>query len=316
MSKNKKMKQVYPKLGKSQKAFFALFGIPSVFIYIWVCIVPLFISVKDSFVEWSGMAIAEKVPVGFANYIELFQDPVFYLALKNDFIIIFFKLIFITVLSLLFAIALTRVKITKLENKIYRYLLYLPCVLPIVIVSIVWKFTFEQTGVLNNLILRISGENIDNIINMSSWMAEHPLTIISFVAIWCGIGTNMVILITAINNVSTELYEAATLDGAGQWKQFVYVTLPSIVGQVRYVMITIISSSLAANMNLVLPLTNGEPGNASTVMGLYVYKYGLTNENGLSRVGYANAAAVILMIVSFVICYIANRMISSKEEKL
>lgn len=316
MSKQKKKKQIYPKLGKSQKAFFAVFGTPSVLIYMLVCIVPLFISVKDSFVEWSGMAIAEKVPVGFANYIELFKDPVFYLALKNDFIIIFFKLIFITTLSLVFAIALTRIKITKIENKIYRYLLYLPCVLPIVIVSIVWKFTFEQTGVLNNLILRISGESTADIINMSSWMAEHPLTIISFVAIWCGIGTNMVVLITAINNVPTELYEAATLDGAGQWKQFIYVTLPNVMGQVRYVMITVISSSLAANMNLVLPLTNGEPGNASTVMGLYVYKYGLTNENGLSRVGYANAAAVVLMIVSFAICYTANRLVSTKEESM
>lgn len=312
MSKQKERKQ-YTKLGSSQKIFFAVFGIPSVAIYLIVCVIPLFISVKDSFVEWSGMAIAEKVPAGFANYIELFQDPVFYLALRNDLIIIFFKLIFITSLSLLFAIALTRIKLTKIENKIYRYLLYLPCVLPIVIVSIVWKFTFEQTGILNNLILRISGEHPDKVIQMSSWIAEHPLTIISFVAIWCGIGTSMVVLITAINNVSIELYEAATLDGAGQWKQFVHVTLPGIVGQVRYVMITVISSSLAANMNLVLPLTNGEPGNASTVMGLYVYKYGLTNENGLSRVGYANAAAVILMLVSFAICYVANRMISSRE---
>ena len=72
---------------------------------------------------------------------------------------------------------------------------------------------------------------------------------------------------------------------------------------------------MASNLNLVLPLTNGQPGNTSTVMGLYVYKYGLTAENGISRVGYANAAAVILMIVSFVLCYSLNRMISGKEKR-
>ncbi len=283
-------------------------------IHMGVCVIPLLISMKDSFVDWSGMANAEKKYVGLANYIELFQDPVFFTALKNDLTITFFKVVFITSIALICAVALTKIKLSNPEKKIYRYLIYLPCILPIVITSIVWKFVFEQTGVVNNLILSISGKDTDLVINMKSWIAENPITIISFVGIWCGIGTMMIIFITAINNVPNELYEAAGLEGAGEFNQFRYITLPAIMGQVRHVIITIISGAMAANMNLVLPLTNGEPGNTSTVMGLYVYKFGLTNDNGLSRVGYANAAAVILMIVSFILCFTSNRILSKNED--
>lgn len=304
-----------PRLSGSQQSFLWIFGVPTLMVYCFVCIVPLFSAVRDSFTDWMGIAGTPKTSVGIANYLEIFRDPVFYTALKNDLVISAFKLVLITVLALVFAVALTRSNLSNTEKKIYRYMLYLPTVLPIVVITIVWKLVFEQSGALNSLILSLSGREQEVMMNMTSWIAENPVTVISFVAIWCGTGYSMIVLIAAINNIPNELYEAATLDGAGEWKQFTNVTLPGIMGQVRYVMVYIISSTLASNLNLVLPLTNGQPGNTSTVMGLYVYKYGLTAENGISRVGYANAAAVILMIVSFLLCYSLNRMISGKEEK-
>lgn len=309
------MKKTYKKLSLSKNMFLWMFGIPTLAAYALVCLVPLFLAIRDSFTDWMGIAGTPKTWVGVSNYLEIFKDPVFYTALTNDLIISFFKLVLITALALIFAVALTRVKLTKAENKLYRYMLYLPTVLPIVVITIVWKQVFEQNGVLNSLILAISDSDQSLMMNMSSWIAEHPVAVITFVAIWCGTGYSMIILITAINNVPNELYEAAHLDGAGQLKQFWYVTLPSIMGQVRYVMVYIISSTLASNMNLVLPMTNGQPGNSSTVMGLYVYKYGLTTDNGISRVGYANAAAVVLMVVSFVLCYSLNRLINKQEKE-
>lgn len=311
----KRTKKTYKKLSLSRKAFLMVFVLPTFAAYALVCIVPLFSALKDSFTDWMGIAGTPKTWVGIANYVEIFQDPVFYTALKNDLIISFFKLILITFLALLFAVSLTKIKLSKIENKIYRYMLYLPTVLPIVVITIVWKQVFEQNGLFNSLLLAISGEDQGLMTSLSSLIAENPVTIITFVAIWCGTGYSMIVLITAINNVPNELYEAAHLDGAGDFKQFLYITLPGIMGQVRYVMVYIISSTLASNMNLVLPMTNGQPGNASTVMGLYVYKYGLTADNGVSRVGYANAAAVVLMIVSFILCYSLNRLINKQEEK-
>lgn len=303
------------RMSRSRKAFLWVFGLPTFLIYSFVCVVPLFSSLRDSFTEWMGIAGTSKTWIGLSNYAELFRDPVFYTALKNDLVISFFKLILITSLALVFAVSLTRIKLTRPERAIYRYFLYLPTVLPIVVITIVWKFVFEQSGLYNTLMLKLDGRKVGDVVNMSSHIANHPVAIITFVAIWCGIGYSMIVLITAINNVSNELYEAAYLDGAGQLGQFFYVTLPSIMGQVRYIMVYIVSSTLASNMNLVLPMTNGQPGNASTVMGLYVYKYGLTADNGVSRVGYANAAAVVLMLISFILCYSLNRLINRGEEK-
>lgn len=309
-------KHFYQKLGRSKRAFLFIFGIPTLIAYMFVAIVPLVSSIGYSFTDWIGILGTPKNLVGVSNYLELFKDPVFYTALKNDVTISLFKLIIITFLSLLFAVALTRIKLSKAEKSINRYLLYLPTILPVIVITIVWKFVFEQNGVLNNLILKISGVEQTALMNMVSWIAIHPVAVITFVAIWCGTGYSMIVLIAAINNVPGELYEASYMEGAGQLNQFRYVTLPGIIGQVRYVMVMIISSTLASNMNLVLPLTNGQPGNTSTVMGLYVYKFGLTAENGISRVGYANAAAVVLMIISFVLSFSLNRMISKKEKVL
>lgn len=308
------MKKTYKKLSLSKSMFLWMFGIPTLAAYALVCLVPLFLAIRDSFTDWMGIAGTPKNFVGFENYIEIFKDPVFCIALKNDLIISFFKVILITFLALLFAVALTRIKLLRVERALYRYMLYLPTILPIVVITIVWKFVFEQNGVLNSLILSVSGREQSVMQNMASIIAEHPVAVISFVAIWCGTGYSMIILIAAINNISNELYEAAYLDGASLINQFRYITLPGIMGQVRYVMVYIISSTLASNLGLVLPMTNGQPGNSSMVMGLYVYKYGLTADNGVSRVGYSNAAAVLLLFVSFTVCFVLNKLISRNED--
>jgi len=266
-------------------------------------------SLLDSFTDWAGYR-SPKNFIGIENYIELFQDPVFYKAIVNDLIISGVKVVAITCLALFFAIALTRIGLRKAEVKIYRYLLYLPTVLPIVVITIVWRFIFNADGLVNSTLATLQSANY---MDFPAWLDQYPVAIISFVACWCGIGGSMIILIAAINNVSKDLYEAAYMDGAGQWKQLWYVTIPCIKGQIAYVIITVISGSLAGNMNLVLPMTNGEPDNASIVMGLYVYKHGL-DSIVRARVGYANAAAVILMIVSFIICYGFNRMMSKEAD--
>lgn len=293
-----KKKKNTPHLGRQRRGFFLLFGLPTILIYFYISILPMISSLIDSFTDWAGYR-SPKNFIGFSNYIELFQDPVFYKAIVNDLIISGVKVVAITGFALFFAIALTRIGLHRTEVKIYRYLLYLPTILPIVVITIVWRFIFNADGLLNSILAAWKNLHYSD---FPAWLDQYPVAIISFVACWCGIGGSMIILIAAINNVSRDLYEAAYMDGAGQWKQLLYVTIPGIRNQIAYVVVTVISGSLAGNMNLVLPMTNGEPDNASTVMGLYVYKHGL-DSIVRSRVGYANAAAVILMIVSFVICY-------------
>ncbi len=292
------------RLTRSQRGFLWAFGVPTFLLYVYICIVPMLTSVRDSLFDWDGYG--EKVFVGLKNYKEIFTDPVFGTSVKNDLFIVFFKEIIIVVLATLFAMCLTRLRFGKREGGAYRYLLYLPNILSIIVITRVWKFFFEL-GLFDRL-LKMLGIGWTS---QNGWLADYPLPIIIFVASWCGIGSFMIILISSINNISQEVYEAADIDGAGVFRQMFSITLPAIMPQIRYMIVTILTSSLAANLNLILPFTGGGPGTKSYVMGLYVYNAAYTD----MRVGYANAAAIVLMLISVALAGTVNTLVARREER-
>ena len=200
------------RLTRSQRGFLWAFGVPTFLLYVYICIVPMLTSVRDSLFDWDGYG--EKVFVGLKNYKEIFTDPVFGTSVKNDLLIVFFKEIVIVVLATLFAMCLTRLRFGKKEGGAYRYLLYLPNILSILVITRVWKFFFEL-GLFDRL-LKMLGIGWTS---QNGWLADYPLLIIIFVASWCGIGGFMIILISSINNISQEVYEAADIDGAGVFRQ-------------------------------------------------------------------------------------------------
>ena len=292
------------RLTRSQRGFLWAFGVPTFLLYVYICIVPMLTSVRDSLFDWDGYG--EKVFVGLKNYKEIFTDPVFGTSVKNDLLIVFFKEIIIVVLATLFAMCLTRLRFGKREGGAYRYLLYLPNILSIIVITRVWKFFFEL-GLFDRL-LKMLGIGWTS---QNGWLADYPLPIIIFVASWCGIGGFMIILISSINNISQEVYEAADIDGAGVFRQMFSNRLPAIMPQIRYMIVTILTSSLAANLNLILPFTGGGPGTKSYVMGLYVYNAAYTD----MRVGYANAAAIVLMLISVALAGTVNTLVARREER-
>lgn len=291
-------------LSRSQLGFLWAFGIPTLLLYIYICIVPMLSSVVDSFYQWDGYG--PKTWVGFQNYAEIFSDPVFHTSIINDVLIVFFKEVLICFMATAFAVSLTRVKFSKTESGVYRFLFYLPNILSVIVITRVWKFVFEL-GLFDS-ILQLFGVNWTS---PNGWLADYPLPIIIFVASWCGIGSYMIIMISAINNISKEIYEAAEIDGAGQFRQLFAITIPTIMPQVRYMIVSILTSSLAANLNLVLPFTGGGPGTRSYVMGFYVYHAAYTD----FEVGYANAAALLLMLISVVLAGTVNTLIARKEDR-
>jgi len=309
IKKNKKPK--YQKLTTSQKAFFVVFGIPAFLLYVYICIVPMLKSVRTSFYDWSGYT-PDMTFIGFENYISILKDSIFKKAMINDFIIVFWKEIIVFSLAVLFALAVTRLKLSRPETAVIRFLFYIPNILSVVVISTVWSFILDPNIGLLNGILGFLG--LESLIPVNGWLAGKTLfPSIIFILSWAGIGYFMIVLIAAINNIPKELYESAEIDGAGQWCQLIYITLPSIASQVRFTLTTILFSTIAANMNLILPLTNGGPDNASMVMGLYTYKLGV--DPNFSRVGYANAAAVLLISISFIVSFIFNGVLEKREKR-
>lgn len=285
-------------MNASKWRFTLLLALPAFLIYFYICIVPMISSIANSVYDWNGYG--PKVFIGLENYVNIFKDPEFWEAFKNDILIVFFKEIIIVFMAVLFAVSLTKAKLHKGEVAFYRFLYYIPNILSVIVISMVWKYFFESFDTVEVFKSLFSTEN-------GIW-ADHPLPLIIFIASWCGIGYYMIVLITSINNISKEVYEAASIDGAGQLRQLWSITLPEVAPQIRYVIINVLSGSLAVNMNLILPLTGGQ--NHTMVMGLYVYNYGTGQ---LNMVGYAYAAAVVLMIISFVLCFSVNMYMKRKE---
>lgn len=280
--------------------FILTFGLVSFLLYVFFCIAPAVTSIGYGFFDVSSGNLAARTFVGYGNYVRIFQDPIFWKALANDFIIIAGKLVIIMVFTILFSIGMTRLGLKKAEVGIYRVLLYMPAILSVVFIVYFWDNFFEGNF---GLFAKMMGTND------VSYKSAYPLPIIIFVASWAGIGYYMIILISAINNIPASLYEAARLDGAGEFKQLFRITLPAVRSQLVFLAVTVISGSLAGNMNLVLPFY-GVTDDRMLVMGTYIYYYA----NNKYQLGYSNAAAVLLMIISFVLCYSLNEGLTKGEE--
>lgn len=269
----------------SKIAFAAIFCIIPFLIYLVFCVYPIIQSVFDSFTNWKGYRTKDWI--GLENYKEVLTDPVFYKAIGNDFIITGIKEVVIILLTVLFAISLTRFRLKKQEVVTYKFIFYLPNILSTVIIGSLWSFVFmsSNSGLLNAFISLFGGKPVD-------WLTEFPLLCIGFVASWCGVGLFMLTMISAINQIPLELYEAADIDGASSWQQLIHITMPAVWLEVTFMVVSILYQSLGGNFGIVnVFLPNGGLDNNAMVMGLYVYLYGTAR----SRVAFSYAAAIIML---------------------
>lgn len=291
---------------KSRIAFMLVFGLPTLALYIWFCFSPIFTSIYSSFFSWSGFSTMK--PVGLKNYEIILKDPIFFKAIKNDFMFVLGKEILIVPLTLLFAVALTRLRLKRLEVNFYRFVFYIPNVLSVIIIAIMWAFIYDPYNGLLNGVLDLVG--LSHLIPKDGWLVQHTMPSIIVVASWCGIGLHMIMMISAINSISPDIFEAADIDGAGQWKQLWSITIPCVWNQIKVLVTSIIFNTLG-NYALAMALANGGVNGSGMVMGLYVYQYGIDSTS--PKVGYANAAAVLLLIISGSITMLVNGLMSRKE---
>lgn len=295
-------------IDKSKIGFFCCFCLPPLLLYILFCVYPIVSSLYTSFFEWSGYdELSADYFVGLQNYIAVLTDSEFLAAIKNDFLIILGKEVIIVVLTVLFAVSLTRLRFHRVEAGIYRFVFFLPNVLSVVIIAIMWTFVLDPNfGILNPL-LRAVG--LERLIPVTGWTFEYPLGVITFVASWCGIGLFMLILITAINGISKELYESATIDGAGEWRQLRYITMPAVWQQAKFIVITILYQSFSSNFTMVQAMLGSTTNEKSVVMGMFVYQHSFDSQ--WPQVGYSYAAAIIMLVITAAVSLLANKLMSS-----
>ena len=279
-------------------SFLLSFGLLSFLLYVFICVAPVITSIGYSFFDVSTGNLAGKEFVGYANYFAILSDREFWMSFRNDCLIVFGKLVIIVSLTILFGVGMTKLGLNKHEVGVYRFLLYLPQILSVVVITYFFQSFFDGN---NGFLALITGQS-------NSLITKQPILLVTLMASWCGIGYFMIVLMSAIGNIPESLYEASRLDGASPAVQLFRITLPEVKDQIIFMVVNIISSSFAGNMNLTLPFFASRNEN-NMVMGTYIYHY----SNDFNELGYSNAAAVLLMIVSFVVCYNLNKRLTKGE---
>lgn len=277
---------------KKNQRTVGLYLFPALFIVIVVLYLPIFINLYESFFSWGAMTTKHEF-VGLANYIKMFKDEVFYVALKNNVIFMVTSVVFQIGISLIIANVLECRFMRRTQN-FFRSIYFVPSLLMVTVVGIAFKMIVSPSiGVLNPL-LELAGADASKIDLLGN--AGSATYAIAAMSQWQYIGYTVILFIVAIQNIPGELYEAADIDGANAVKKFFYITVPEIKDTILINTIITVTGSIR-EYDEVFVTTNGGPGYATETLATYLYKAGFRND----QMGYASALAFFIFIVTFII---------------
>jgi alpha-1,4-digalacturonate transport system permease protein len=240
--------------------------------------------------------------VGISNYTELLQDSDFYISMGKTFIYTLFSLPFKVILPLLLALLVTSNKVRA--KTLFRTTIYIPVLLSSLVVGITINWMFGQEyGLINYIIQSLGGTPL-------KWALNPNLAtfVVSFASNWASLGFYMVIFIGGIMNISEELYEAASIDGANSRQSFFRVTLP-MLAPTTFLVVLLSTINLLKEYALVQGITQGGPGTSTLYIVQYIFNKGFDQ----MEYGYASALSGIVSLVFIVIALIQFRMSNGGE---
>ncbi|MCK9210488.1 MAG: sugar ABC transporter permease [Ignavibacteriaceae bacterium] len=278
-SRNNNVKALVFFLGPAMLAIFVFFCIP---------VLSAFVISFTDFDIYSLGNFSNARFIGLRNYTQLFEDPLFWIALRNTF---FFVILAgpLSVAVSLFSALLLNAKLVKFKG-IFRLTYFMPVVTTLIAVAIVWRFIYHpRFGLLNYLLSFIH-------INPVDWLGNPfwAMPAIVLMSVWKNFGYNMIIFIAGLNNIPSDLYEAATIEGASWWQQFRSITLPMLAPTTLFIsLITMIGYfQLFAEPYI---MTQGGPLNKTLSIVQYLYQEGFRWWN----MGYSAAIAFVLFFIIF-----------------
>ena len=282
---------------KEQTKWFFICITPWIVCFLLFGIYPICASLYYSFTKYD-MTAAPKW-IGWKNFEILFQDEVFYKALKNTAIFTLIKMPIATLLSFLAAILLNR---GVRGVKIYRTLFYLPAVVPAAASILVWAFIFDSgNGLMNSIAEKLNFPPFSGLMQAIfgsgppiQWLGEkNVMGSLIFMSLW-GIGPNMLVFLAGLQGVPETYYEAMQIDGANSWTLFSKVTVPFLSPTILYVVLMgmVASVQVYAEMYLV---TGGGPNNASISLVYLVYSYTFSLP---MRLGLAAALSWVVFVIT------------------
>jgi ABC-type sugar transport system permease subunit len=276
-----------------------LYLLPALIVIGFVFFFPIIRVIQYSFNRVNPKSL---IFIGLTNYKILFTDDIFLSGLKNN-IILLAAVPIIIILSVFFAILLYE----KMGGwKFYRFVLFLPYILAIPVVGVVFSYIFQLNGVLNFLLEKVGLNFL-----MADWLgsSKWALWTVMFVIVWKELGFGIVLVFARLMSVPKDLYEAAEIDGANWFQKHIHVTIPQTRNVVSFLTIISIITMLSWVFNYIYVMTSGGPGTSTMVAEYYIYQTAFRYHN----MGQASAASVVLFIITFIFVIVQTR-IRGREE--
>ncbi len=290
-------------LGKGSFGYALIF--PALFVILGLNLYPTIEGVITSFTNQSLIDPGKSAWVGLENYAKLLKDPVFQIALWHSMELTLSAV----VLQVLLGLALAHLLIQKVPGiHLFRSVAMITWVLPIIASVVMFRFmTLPNYGLVNILLSDIGAGRFAR-----NWFGDEqtafPLVLIMH--LWRNVPFYAIAFMAAMQAISADLYEAARIDGAGEWRQFWFITLPNL----RYIILVMVVLHVTFtfnNFDFVFLSTGGGPVNATEVLPTYIYKQAW---NGYA-LGYASAGGVIMLVILVVLVMICNRFIKGLSEQ-
>lgn len=292
-----------PALQHGKYAFIATFLLVPIAIYALYVVSPYVQAIQISMTDWTGLTATQNF-VGFENYVRLFEDDQFWVALKNNLILLVVVPIVTLVLGLFFASMLNVGRKGKQGiqgvrgSGIYKVVYFFPQVLSVAIIGVLFKYVFAPTeagGILNGFLRAIGLDSW-----ATPWLGDPNFAFwcVVVVMIWSFVGFYVVLFSAAMQSIPKDIYEAALLDGSSRFTTFRHVTLPLVwdTVQVAWVYLAIQAMDGFALVHIMLGISGG-PSRAGDVLGVALYRSAF---NGY-RFGYASAIGVVLTILTLIV---------------
>ena len=252
-----------------------------------------------SFTEWKGYGPQKWI--GLSNYEQMFQDQAFWTSLLNTGLFVLY--IPVGTIFTVFVSALMREGIRGWKS--YRAILYIPNLLGYVIMGVIFSIYLRDDGTLNALIKGVLGEPVHFLIN--PFLAVNSVGLI--LVVWLHLGFGIIYFLAAMNGIDQSIYEAAVIDGAGFWKTFSKVTVPSITFAIEFFVVFNFIEVFARMFSFIYTLTQGGPGYST-----FTLEYGIFDQ-GFQKfhVGYGSAWSMVLFVFCAVISIVQIRLMRRRD---
>lgn len=284
--------------------FVCISVLPAVILTLMFTIWPTAQALYLSFTNATSLGLNNKF-VALDNYIYMFHDKSFIQALINTAKLMAVVPVITIFCSLVLAFVLNQCKLK--EMVLYRTIFYFPNIVSLTVVGIIWSFVFHpNVGIVNKILGAVGLESLQR-----SWLGDSKTALwcIAFTLLWQAAGYYMVMHIAAMDGISPEIYESATLDGASAWRKLISITMPLMKDIIGITFVLALSGTINLSFVLSQVMTGGGPNGASSVLLQYMYTQGFVNGN----FGYAMAITVFTLAISVALSMLSRKLTDASE---